>query len=128
MKRLTVFIAIMLALTMLPAAHAALRIQSVSSNLYSFDGPTRINYDAGGFAGAYYKNNGRMYIGAGSTSGGPFVSTQLQRNTYTRNHYFDQPKYNYRTYEQGPPRRCRRRPASRPPHAAAPCGSAAGRG
>lgn len=100
MNRFLFAIAAVLALALIPAAHAELRIQSVSSSLYGFDGPTKINYHGSGFSGTYYHANDRVFFGANSRNG-PSGSISLRRPTYVQNHYFDEPKYNYRTVEHG---------------------------
>ena len=102
MKRLLIVTAlILLALAAVPEAHATLRIQSVSSGLFNFDGPTQVNYRGSNYAANYYTNaNDRMFLGA-STQGGSGFGLALQRPVNVQQHHFPNHNDNYRSIHYG---------------------------
>ncbi len=102
MKRiLGLLLVIALGLTALPLAEASIRVQSVSSGLFAFDGPTQASYAGNSFGAVYNQQADRRYIGVNSRTGGPSFGIALQRPTYTQNHRFHDQNYNYRTREHG---------------------------
>ena len=102
MKRIVIIATLLLlALAVIPDAHATLRIQSVSSGLFTFDGPTRATYSGDNYATTYNYANDRAFIGAHSRTGGASFGLALQRPTTTTQHYFDNPNDNYRTRSHG---------------------------
>lgn len=92
---------LLVAMILAPSAEATIRIQSVSSGLFNFDGPTRATYSGNTFGATYYNANDRMYVGTSSRVGGPSVGLQFQRPTSVRQHYFEDQNKNYRTIERG---------------------------
>lgn len=98
-----IFIAaiLLLSLAAIPDVHATLRIQSVSSGLFNFDGPTRATYAGDDFQATYNRVHDRAYVGAASNRGGPAVGVALQRPVRTQQHYFEDQNRNYRTREYG---------------------------
>lgn len=102
MKRLMLIAAILLlAIAAIPDAHATFRVQSVSSGLFNFDGPTRATYTGTDFQANYNRQHDRAYIGAASNTGGPAFGVALQRPVTTQQHYFQDQNRNYRTREYG---------------------------